>query len=150
MRNQKGFTLIELVVVIAILGILAAFALPRFVNLTTQARAAVVGGLEGSVSSASALAHAACLADSACSASAATSTTTMDGQSIDLVYGYPASTATGIGAAVTGDLTSFTITYGATTTWNTTNATTPANCSVTYTPATAAAAASITDDTSAC
>jgi MSHA pilin protein MshA len=55
--TQRGFTLIELVVVIVILGILAAFALPRFMGLETQARAASVRALEGSLRSAAAMAH---------------------------------------------------------------------------------------------
>jgi type IV pilus assembly protein PilA len=56
MEKQKGFTLIELVIVIIILGILASIAVPRYLNLSTDAENAAKLGMESSVKSAFALA----------------------------------------------------------------------------------------------
>lgn len=83
--EQRGFTLIELVVVITILGILAAFAVPRFASLEGQARVAATQALAGSVRSGASLAHALWLAQG----NPASTSVTMEGQTITLVNGYP-------------------------------------------------------------
>lgn len=59
MNSNKGFTLVELVVVIVILGILAVTAVPRFIDLSTQAEQAAVDGVAGALSSAAAVNYAA-------------------------------------------------------------------------------------------
>ena len=65
MKRQQGFTLIELIAVIVILGVLAAVAIPRFVNLQDAASQAAVDGAAGALASGSALNHAANIAKDA-------------------------------------------------------------------------------------
>jgi len=129
--SQRGFTLIELVVVIVILGILAAFAVPRFMGLETQARISTVRALEGSLRSGAAMAHGLWLA------SGSPATITVDGNVITMTNGYPnAATSqfvvdsSTIGAAAG----KFTFAAGV---FTLNGAVNNANCRVTYTAAAA-------------
>ena len=105
--KENGFTLIELVMVIVILGILAAFALPRFADLGGEARGATLEGAAASVKSASAIAHSKWLA-----AGKGSEITMEDGTKVamDSNNGYPTAAAGGIDNAAQLDSGEFKLT----------------------------------------
>ena len=127
MNKQKGFTLIELIMVIVVLGVLAAIALPKFVNLSGDARASIIKATEGSMRTANSIIYAKAAVNNQLGSSGSV---TISGVSIATVYGYAAD-ATDLEDAM--ELTDeFTVT---TTLVQHNGALTPADCSVAYAPA---------------
>lgn len=144
-NKQAGFTLIELIMVIVILGVLSAFALPRFANLGDEARSASINGLNGAVKAAANIAHAQWLADGGTGANVS-----LEGTTILIVNGYPDNTDIASAAqALAADYTIATPS-GTVTTFTGIGATTPATCVVTYTEAAANGSPTFAVNTAGC
>lgn len=102
MKKQAGFTLIELVIVIIILGILAVTAAPKFLNLQDDAKTAAASGVLAAVQSSSQLVYSKAALEGLETASSG-AVSGSDGTTIQVVYGYPKASSDGIEQAVTID-----------------------------------------------
>lgn len=138
MNKQRGFTLIELVIVIVILGILAAIAIPHFISVDSDARIAKLNGALGAMKSSAALAH----SSSIVKGFAAGTSVVMEGTTVTMADHYPTADTAGILAASQMSATDFPTTgggaaAGSTLTVTVSGGSSAATCAFTYTnPAT--------------
>lgn len=161
MKQQKGFTLIELIIVIVVLGILAVTAAPQFINFQSDARASTVEGAKASVQGAMQLAYAKSLIEG--EENSATASVETENGVVSTVYGYPAyaadtsSTPAGDGGIALAAGLNVDTTNGEWVVSGTgpiqirpVSADATADCYVEYTQASATAPASVTSLTTGC
>jgi len=142
MKRSAGFTLIELVIVIIILGILAVTAAPKFLNLQSDARVSTLSGMKAAMESASSVVYSKAVI-SGYEKNASGSSVSAGSSTVALVYGYPAATSAGIGNALELNATDWTVS-SATGSYVLYPAGAPTTCTVSYSAATSTARPTIT------
>jgi prepilin-type N-terminal cleavage/methylation domain len=153
MKRSAGFTLIELIIVIVILGILAVTAAPKFINLQNDARTSTVNGLKGAVAAASSMVYSKAII--AGQDKLSSGSVLINGVSTALTAGYPNATSAGIGIVVDAPSSDWT---GAVSAANSSYVFTPAGmtsganatCAVVYTLNASPAAPTVAAITSGC
>ncbi|ENY72025.1 MSHA major pilin subunit MshA [Aeromonas diversa CDC 2478-85] len=107
MRKQSGFTLIELVIVIIILGILAVTAAPKFLNLQEDARTATLKAVEASLKSASSMVYSKAVLKGKETSSDEVALDIGGGKTVATLFGYPVATQAALSALLDVDSTAW-------------------------------------------
>lgn len=136
-HQQSGFTMIELIMVIVILGVLAAFAVPRFADLGEDAAQSATQGARAAVLSAAAIAHSETLAEG----NGATTSVVLEGTTIGMVNFYPTSENIDLAANITS--TDYTVVDTSGTVVTISKSASGVVCSFTYTEAASGASPAI-------